>query len=429
MNIYLDFETFPIQPGVQAPMPVSLAVCETEKDEAYITTGSVAQQTCTRIVHGRENVLVASNIPFEFEIMSTHWGLRSWVRKVRAEGRARCTETQERLLRIHQGEPLFRVGLAPLVKRYFSVDLSKDKGDDSVRTRYNLLHGVRLTDKSSEGPCVAADFEDAPPLSWYFDTTKSTWQPLRAVDRWPKEFALYALQDPQWTRAVHQEQMKLFAQITGLPEGTPITDIGPQVSAKACLNRMRGLGVLSDRPRVQQTVREFEYHRAMLWKVIVDSGIGRPDGTKDMKALRMRVEAALGDEVKLHKTEKGLTKTDRSTVALAATYSKNKSGNGYVFTEGKTVDVVLEALSVINTLDKFLSAYLAPLDVPEGQPIHWHYTELVNTGRTSASASWHAHFVDDISVQTRSGTNFQNFPTPRSLQNLAKRIARVESFL
>lgn len=429
MNIYLDFETFPIKPGVQAPTPVSLSVCESEKDEAYICTGSVAKQTGTRIVQQENAVLVASNIPFEFEVLSIHWGLRSWVRKLRAEGRARCTETQERLLRIHQGEPLFRVGLAPLVKRYFSVDISADKGVDSVRTRYNLVHNVPLTTRCPEGPCFAEDFEDAPPLSWYFDITAPYWAPRRPLASWPKEFALYALKDPEWTRAVHQAQEKLFAEITGFSPGTPITDIGPQVNAKASLNRMRSLGALSNQSRVQETIKEFIFHRELLWKLVVASGIGRPDGTKDMKVLRERVEAALGDEAKAYKTDKGQTRTDRSTVALAATYAKGKVGTGYVHIDGKTVDVVLEALSVLNTLDKFLAAYLAPLNVPEGEPIHWHYTELVNTGRTSASASWQANFVDGLDIQMRSGTNFQNFPTPRSLQNLAKRIARVESFL
>lgn len=430
MNIYLDFETFPIKPGLQSPPPVSLSICFGEELPAQIYRGPAAQQIATELFQDESYTFVASNIPYEFEVLSKHWGLRSWVRHVRASGRARCTETQERLLRIRMGQPLFRVGLAALVKRYFDIDLSKDKGADSVRTRYDLVHDVPLTPHIPDGPCVAKDFEDAPPVSWYFDTSTPVWKPLRPIDRWPQEFGMYALKDPEWTREVHQEQQNVFARITGFSKDTPITDVGPQVNAKVTLYRMRSLGVLSDRTRVQETIQEFEHHRKLLWQVLVEAGIGRENGTKDMKKLRERIMFALGDETNKFLTDKGAIRTDRATVAQAATYAKQTSGFGYATqTDGTVVDFVLEALSVINTLDKFLAAYLQPMNVPVGEPIHWQYTELVNTGRTSASASWQSYFVDAMDMTIRSGTNFQNFPTPRSLQNLAQRIARVENLL
>lgn len=429
MNIYLDFETFPIEPGNQSPKPISLAVCFDETDGATLYKGELARYVGTNIVKDNRHVLVASNAPFELEVLSKHWGLRSWVRRMRAEGRVRCTETQERLLRIRTGQSLFRVGLAALVKKYFEQDISASKGADSVRTRYHLIASVPLVPHRPEGPCTLKDFEDAPTLEECFDMQKNPWEPKTDLLQWPKEFALYALEDAEWTRGVFQAQEAVFSKITGLPLGTPITDIGPQVNAKTSLYRMRSLGVFSERTRVEETIQELQYHRAKLWKVVEESGIGRDDGTKDMKKLRARIEDALGAEIENFKTEKGHTRTDRSTIALAATFTHRTEGPGYIRVDDQTVDVVLEALSVINTLDKFLSAYLQPLCVPDGQPIHWQYTELVNTGRTSASSSWQSHFVDSLDIQMRSGTNFQNFPTPRSLQNLAKRIARVESFL
>lgn len=428
-HIYIDFETFPIQPGVQSPTPVSLAMCRDDDQGATLYTGALAREIGAAIVKDSRHILVASNVPFELEVLSKHWGLRSWVRVMRARGRVRCTETQERLLRIRTGESLFRVGLAPLVKKYLNIDISANKSSDSVRTRYNLLNNVPLTEEKPEGPCTAFDFENAPLVQECFDTTTHPWKPQKEITCWPKEFALYALQDAEYTRAVHQAQERLFWKLTGYPEGTPITDIGPQVNAKVALYRMRSLGVFSQQNRVQETIQEMNYHRERLWNVVLKSGIGREDGTKDMKKLRERIELALGTDIAKYKTGKGQTKTDRATIAVAAVCAHQDDGDGYITSEGQTIDVVLEALSVINTLDKFLAAYLKPLDVPEDQPIHWQYTELVNSGRTSASASWASHFVDSIDIQMRTGTNFQNFPTPRSLQNLAKRIAHVESFL
>lgn len=428
-HVFIDFETFPIQPGVQSPLPISLAICQDDDLSATLYTGALAQKVGTAIVKEPSHILVASNVPFELEVLSKHWGLRSWVRTMRANGRIRCTETQERLLRIRTGEALFRVGLAPLVKKYLGIDISANKSANSVRTKYNLLNGVPLTKKTTEGPCTVSDFEDAPLVEECFDTSTQPWIPKRDIVCWPKEFALYALQDAEYTRAVHRAQEKLFWNLTGYPHGTPITDIGPQVNAKVALYRMRSLGVFAAQSRVRETIEEMTYHRERLWNVVLKAGIGREDGTKDMKKLRERVELALGGDIAKYKTEKGQTKTDRATIAVAAACAQQDDGDGYITYEGRTVDVVLEALSVINTLDKFLAAYLEPLDVPEEQPIHWQYTELVNSGRTSASASWASHFVDNIDIQMKTGTNFQNFPTPRSLQNLAKRIAHVESFL
>lgn len=71
------------------------------------------------------------------------------------------------------------------------------------------------------------------------------------------------------------------------------------------------------------------------------------------------------------------------------------------------------------TVDKFISAYVEPF--ARGGRVHWRYDVLKYTGRTS-SASEHLLRPDGASIKV--GANVQNYPQPRAVERLARRLAR-----
>lgn len=418
--VTIDFETHRVGPGYQVPHVVSQAACEGEDGEPFLMRGGVARAYSERLLGG-DALVVGSNLPFELATMWVRQGLRLPMFGMLARGRGRCTETREKLIRIHRGERFYRVGLAPLVRDYSGEEIEKNEG---WRLRYQLLRDVPLTPRSVEGPCPWEDFEDAPPTSWYFDVDGEVWAPKRRLDRWPREAAAYGLADVEYSRYVFHEQEDLYLAMTGRDRDEGIVDEAPQVVAKFCLHLMRSRGILTDQARARRIIAEFRHHRGLAWDELVRHGLGRSSGSKNEKAMRALMVEVLGDDAPMSAGGKKPRKD--GTVSLPQPKIDGRSrllADVKLASQGLS-NPALNAWGTHSRLDTFEKIFVAPLDVAFGVRVHWRFNELVDTGRTSSGKSGYAELCERAGlIFVSTGSNIQNQPTPRAMEDLGRQVA------
>jgi len=213
------------------------------------------------------------------------------------------------------------------------------KGADTWRLRYNELDGVPIVD-------------------------------------WPEKAKQYAIDDAVNTYDVYTVQDDLVA-----PEGIP-GELGRHQTAWA-LYLMSLWGIRTDRRAVEQLRDSLVVEVEKLLVRLIPTGLVRPDRTRDMKAIRARVEARfldLGRPVPL--TEGKQTCTEKDVLL-------------------RTGDPDLKHLAEYAHLGKLLTTYVPLLLRGAEVPINASYNAILETYRTSCSKP--NCFDGETEVLTRAG--------------------------
>lgn len=299
-----------------------------------------------------EVTLVGANIAFDLGVAAAEDpALVGPIFGAYRAGRVRDVQVRQMLIDVARGETEYRhwrrwnphlgamqtpptrasVSLAALSEMWLSRTLEKE---DTWRLRYSLLDGVPL-------------------------------------ENWPADARQYALDDAGVTLEVFLEQ-ELWAHSNEAPwfaTKTPVlADEEHQMRAAWALHLASMWGVRTDPTRVQDLDDALEAEHTSAMAHLVAAGLVRPDGSKDLKALRARVQsayAAMGAQPPV--TPKGSVST--SSEAL----------------EG-TNDPDLLVLAAVASNETIRTSWVPALKIGTAAPVCARYRPILETGRVSCSA-------------------------------------------
>lgn len=363
----LDTETHLIVPGTLAPKLVCVSGCADVQTDPWLLDAKHGLNTVRNLLAGDYHLAI-HNAAFDLAVFcAMDESLLPLVFQALADGRVHCTLVREKMLHNASeglsddgGRPV-SFSLGDIVQRRFGVDLSADKkGEDSWRLRYGDLDGV-------------------------------------PIHEWPDEAQRYAKDDATWHLRVYEAQ-EGDRRVIEVADGKStirdwLADEKGQVAAAFCLHLMGCWGVRTDEAAVQALVADLTAHVDQANDVLRQAGLlkgkAKKDKTtglvsiewaKDTKAIKDRIEAALGDAApKTAPTEKfpdGQTKTDEET--LRATEDPDLIALADVGTDAKALSVWGDALC---GRDK--KGRQTGLRLPSGWLLQPMWNPLVATGRTS----------------------------------------------
>lgn len=189
------------------------------------------------------------------------------------------------------------------------------------------------------------------------------------LNEWSAEAKRYALDDAQLTARLFVDQVeeleRLNTQGLNLDEtlgGRSLASHGLQARAAWALHHLGAWGLRSSPERVERWRSELEERKASLLVRPRELGLVKPDGRKDMKAIKAALELAYG--AACPRTEKGAPSTSSESLA----------GSG---------DPALMALGELSSVDKLLGTYGPVLDRAARAVLNPRWNTLVATGRTS----------------------------------------------
>lgn len=314
-----DTETVAIRPGMNTPPLVCLAHA-TE-------TGAPKLEHHTSVspaLFPKDGGIVGHNVSFDAAVLLAH-DFPAWVEPIfnaYDEGRVRDTMHRAQLQYIRQGQfsqKQSRFGLSAVSEDYCGFPL--DKGSDTWRTRYGEL----------------------------IDTP---------VSQWPREAVDYPIKDVDATRRVYKAQ-----------EDSP--DEVLQARGALALKLFSTWGFRVDQDDLEHLFVDLHKSREKHMRAVVDLGIYRPNGKKDMKVLQNIVSRALGD--KAPKTPSGKIQTSADVILEIV----------------ETTDApMLQDFAAIQKIDKVLSTYIPAFLDGCLWPINPGYYDIRETGRTSCLAGW-----------------------------------------
>lgn len=340
-----DTETHLIKPGRLIPKLVcGQFQIEKEAPSLHDARGAFAE---FRSLFVEGYCIAGHNVSFDLAVMA-EFGLAngdggetlSLIFEGLREGVFSCTQIREQLLRIHDGTFHFdphenlvpKFALAELVKRYTGQSIEHTKhGPDVWRTRYAELDGV-------------------------------------PIDEWPDAARDYALADASHTASVWFAQSTPRTGKTGavlVDEHGRVTNEGSQLRAAFALLLCGAYGIRTDAQAVDKFGKEIALHVAESNAIAKEAGFLRPNGSKDMTALRCRVDNAyFSTGRKPPLTPKGSTSTDGDTL--------KESG-----------DPALEAFADVAIYTTMQSRYLEPARSAVHVPKNPGWYPLIETGRVS----------------------------------------------
>jgi DNA polymerase-1 len=332
-RFFFDCETWLIAPGRLAPRLVSVAY-QKEADlvrvrhrfDDWRTPVRAALETCEVIGH---------NVAYDLAVLvQADPSLAPSVWRAYDEGRIFDTMIRAQLIAIALGRFKFdatigdkgsrpRWSLAALVQKYLGEEVTGKHGPDIWRMRYHELD-----------ECPVAD--------------------------WPDAARAYAMADVDYTARLWH-RLGTYAAEVGLPR---IPDEADQVRAAWSLHLAACWGIRTDEPAVDALEAKLRESVAAVHDDAVAAGLIRSNGTKNVGAIRARVDAAFRDGAP--QTAKGATRIDTATLA----------GTG---------DDLLVRLSEVAGDEKELAAFVPTLRAGVDLPINPRWNTLVESGRVSCS--------------------------------------------
>jgi DNA polymerase I-like protein with 3'-5' exonuclease and polymerase domains len=331
-HVAFDWETCLIQPGIVAPQPVCLSWAR--EGDVGLVTAADAWPLLLGWLEDPQTVLVGARTTFDLGVALT-WcpdqaRMAEAIALAYAQRRIRDVQVRAKLVALAEGWLSFDVdlrkmpsfSLAALAQRYLGATL--DKSADTWRLRYSELLG-------------------------------------KAIHEYPGPAIDYAVMDAQATLDVYAA----LAERQHPPKVTPdlFTNEAEQTEADWFLALMSMTGLDVDPAGAAQLEVDLRASLVDVRAAMAAAGILRPNGTKDMGALRARVEAAyrtLGRPCPV--TDKGATSTAADTL----------EGCG---------DALLEAVAEASSSEKLLSAFVPMLQLGIVNP---SYDVLKESGRTSS---------------------------------------------
>lgn len=326
-----DLETALIRSGVLAPEIACLSWAESPDAKGLLVDLPAIRKFIEAALQGGA-VLVGANVAYDFGCLLAEWPdllPLVWAKYERGEVRdvlIRQTLTAIAEGRLRDGELLARNGLrmtdgkGRMTSRY-SLDVcvkevlgrTNAKENDSYRLRYGELIGVPLA-------------------------------------QWPPEARQYPVDDALNTLLVHLGQTDEHGK-----------DAAAQTHTALCLHLASMWGIRTDPERVGALKGRLAATLKSEKAWAIEAKLVRPDGTKDMTAIREAVGRAYGGHPPT--TDKGGVSTSRETLA--------ESG-----------DATLERFSEISKTEKLLT-YIPSLEEASKVPLNVRCNVLLATGRAS----------------------------------------------
>jgi DNA polymerase I-like protein with 3'-5' exonuclease and polymerase domains len=335
MPIFLAFDTesWRIAPGRLAPPPVCLTY-EKSTGERGIYSTDAGASNLAHWLQSPDHILVGHNVAYDFAVMVAYRPqLLELVFNAYAAGRIRDTSLREKLIRLASGEMSSDFGsgritsfsMQSIYKFRFNEDLSEDKKNpDAWRLRYHELRHVPLA-------------------------------------QWPEEASSYALEDATRTLRLFLAQGDDDSPVVDRAT-LAVTNEQEQVAAAWALHLAGVWGIRTDGHAVADLSLRLDQEAKGLEALVRAAGIFRPDGSKNMAAIRSLVSEILGDAAPL--TEKGAISTDREALV-------------------RTGHPALQALAELGGIDKLRKTYVPMLVQGTEVPINPAWNTLVESGRTS----------------------------------------------
>lgn len=327
-----DTETHLIQPGLLAP-PIVCGSFANDRTSWLLTPEVTATHLRRKLTDGY--TIAGANIAYDFGVMLAYdpslWGL---IWSAYEGGRVFDVEIAALLNaiaegRLREGELFFRDGtkardtrysLSACVEEWLGRKDAKD--NDLYRLSYALLEGI-------------------------------------PIEEWPEVARKYPIDDAVNTREVAVAQMK---------GAQNLHNQSAQAHAAFCMHLGSIWGLRTDGVAVQELKAKLLTARAGHIERLTKEGLYRVKGmkkapklTKDLKALRERVEAAYGGHAP--KTAKGGISADKLTLE-------------------ETDDPILNEMAELSNLDKLLT-YLPDLEAASRTPLNVGNSPLLATGRSS----------------------------------------------
>jgi len=352
-----DFETKLIKPGLLAPPPVCLTwrtPTELMGCHCQLTPSEAEDQLETLFSNF---ILFGANTAYDSAVaMNAHPDLIPLILNAYAEGRVRDIQLDQKLIDNAKGQMggyadhtgrwhQINYSLGDLAKRHLKIDLSAEKTDpDAWRMNYWKL----------------------------WDTP---W------DDFPDAAREYALGDSDHTYQIQELQQRA---------GEVLIDSAHQARAALSLHLMSCWGVKTDPDRIEDYREHVKDRLEELDDLLVDEGLVRANGTRNMKAakaLMIEVCEDLNIPVKLTKT--GITKLMVRSVAPGDDSVDWDIVKKYVALDAdacdETGDEILESYSERVSLYNIHKNKIPALLKGVHTPLQARFNPLVATGRTSCS--------------------------------------------
>lgn len=360
--VAFDTETYPVgyfpegksrdsKVGVN---PVPRLVCMTSHDgnRTEITRGNKAVDQFIYWLTHENTHIVAHNTAFDVCVMiRAAWEFRRRdilpeVFAAYEQGRIHDTRVREQLLDIAKlGLKPHGYGLDKVVKRYFKVDISKDKkGEDIWRGRYNEL---------------------------------DPWP----TEYWPTDAVRYAKDDAMWAFRCYMEQQQPHYACTNdqISGQNGVENEQLQTMAMFAFQLMSIWGMRVDLPWALDIERKYSALQADLAVKLQGYGILREDGTEN-QAEKQRIFAAafasVGEPVMM---------TPPSTTFPEGQIMTSTKARTRLEDLGITdKDERFRLISLWAKLNKFQSSYIQPILLAHPYPVCTRF-DLVESGRSSSS--------------------------------------------
>jgi DNA polymerase-1 len=393
-TIAIDAETRLLRPGQMAPG----LVCLTEARRGALPTicDKVPAIAKLRGIFSGHDIVVGHNTAYDLAVAcATAPDLTPLVFRAYDENRVTCTMLRQQLLDIAAGRfGGYETTDGRWVKPRYSLDevswvtagirLKKT----GFRLFYTLFDGVPIEQWDAHAAVVqarAAEYRDGAPDA-AFDDLKSCIDPKKwpaeldgLINADPKEARLYALEDARATLAVHdvQEQHKRY-----------LDDQHRQAFTYFVLHLSSVWGLRTNGEAVDALRVQLEQHYRELEGQLVEAGLVRQKGSRDMRAVKDRmIEVCKRDGLPIRRTDghagEGAKCKDAEGNALP---SGDDACVEHVSTDGDacnaTEDPLLVAFAELSTTKKVLTNDIEALKKGVTLPVHPSYG-FAETGRTT----------------------------------------------
>lgn len=335
MTVFFDTETHCFRPGNQAPRVVCLQWCRDDSVARLVArNGGIVDMHGNEGPHIRPGIgdlvkywleegetLVGHNVAYDLACLASDYPeLTPLVWQAYREDRIQDTMLRQKLADIGRGRyRTRRYDLGSVAAIHSDIRLNKD---DPWRTRY-------------------AELEDVP------------------LHQWPQEALTYALLDAEATRAAYLGQEARYDPALLVDGASQARKFWALQLASVWGIRTSARGVASLREGVEARIEE-------LCGLLVDSGLLRPNGTRDTKAAKEHMR--------------------RVCEELGLPLAETKGGDVSLSNDvcDATQDVLLKTYAEYSSLKKTLSNDVKAWEQGIVLPCHPHF-DLADTGRITAS--------------------------------------------
>lgn len=323
--IGFDTETSLIVPGLLAPAMTCLSFADEANNQKGVVDRHVAYRMMRDWLRDPEVKLIAHNAAFDVAVLCAEFpDLLPLFFDAYDANRVEDTMLREQLLDIANGS--FRWELDPLTdlplrrKSYALGALTPGLNKTEWRTGYGMLRDV-------------------------------------PVDTWAQGAQDYAIMDAVVALSLYKRQEQSV--------NAPLKDSAHQARAHLALHLMSTWGMRTDAERVEELERTLEQSVQQLSEELVLTGLVRPDGRRDMSAIRERLT---NSGITLSYTPTGQIQTGSDALKAAA-------------------EITPELALLVTYAEelKLLTTYVPALKQGVKLPINARYNPLVQTGRTSCS--------------------------------------------